>query len=236
MGGIARTAELGLGILEGFRGFRGRIKSSGRAVESNHLPGTARRTEGIGEAIIGGGRVSRAAAGQGMSHRRLLSSILFVATKRLTRGSATSTPRRRPALTRAKLAGRWVATMAQPGHPPKPRWGSRRMGTKTAWYRVLRSAVQRTKDCSARLQRSHLRPHWSVKTTRGVVSHFGPLAIHTRPSRLSAGTATSCGPAARVARGTRAARAVAGATLYPPDRLFFRSKDPNISDGRPGRE
>jgi len=27
-----------------------------------------------------------------------------------------------------------------------------------------------------------------------------------------------------------------GATLYPPDRLLVRSKDPNSSDGRPGRE
>ena len=31
-------------------------------------------------------------------------------------------------------------------------------------------------------------------------------------------------------------RPLPGATLYPPDRLFFRSKDPNRSDGRPGRE
>ena len=33
----------------------------------------------------------------------------------------------------------------------------------------------------SRPRRSHLRPYWSVKTTRGVVSHFGVPAMHTGP-------------------------------------------------------
>ena len=63
-------------------------------------------------------------------------------------------------------------------------------------------------------RRSHLQPHWSVKRHGEVVSHFGPPAMHIcRPAYLAVRQrlAARCS----VGGGTRAAKAVAGATPSP---------------------
>ena len=106
-------------------------------------------------------------------------------------------PSRRSADGRSRSSGMAATGPSRAGSAEtRPGQTAYRCGITSSRGRIRRSTGWRAGVRSPRPRRSLPRPHRSVKSTRGVDSHFDPPAIHTSITAYPQARPTSCGTAA----------------------------------------